>query len=306
MWVGFIDRFSVYSVWCLVFRVWWDSWKRGKQRGRSSRFRISPVHQATSARASRGSGSIAFYGVGDSLSESRHIRSERPAVREDSTLWDEAEEPASGLLQIHVLCIILCLIRSLYMDNGVDLNRNFPVCFAIDKEGSSPDVCSEIYRVPTTSHWNTGTEAPFRARNPGHPRLSSPSSLPAHVGSVSPRVRTVCPSSLLVPIPRFHAQFHNASLVQTRHSIDSFEHSTQIHHRTGVGNPGFVLGERWRSGLFVPCSLHSIVQCGVAARLSTQKRVFIVLAASPRPRSRSELAFVERVETFRLWSCYRE
>ena len=35
------------------------------------------------------------------------------------------------------------------MDNGIDLNRNFPVCFDLDKEGSSPDVCSEIYRVPT-------------------------------------------------------------------------------------------------------------------------------------------------------------
>lgn len=44
---------------------------------------------------------------------------------------------------------MFCIICSLYMDNGIDLNRNFPVCFDLDKEGSSPDVCSEIYRVPT-------------------------------------------------------------------------------------------------------------------------------------------------------------
>lgn len=199
---------------------------------------------------------------------------------------------------------VFCIICSLYMDNGIDLNRNFPVCFDLDKEGSSPDVCSEIYRVPTNRmKSNAGTEAPFRARNPGHPSLSSPASFPAHVGSFSPRIWTVRSSSLLLPIPCFHSQFHHSPLVQTRHTIDSFQHSTQIHHRTGVANPGFVLGERWRCGLFVPRSLDSIVQCGASARLSSQKWVFIVLAASPRPRSGSELAFVECVETVRLWSC---
>lgn len=32
-------------------------------------------------------------------------------------------------------------------DHGIDLNRNFPVCFDIDEEGSSGNSCSEIYRV---------------------------------------------------------------------------------------------------------------------------------------------------------------
>lgn len=44
-------------------------------------------------------------------------------------------------------CYCFSLTPSRYMDNGIDLNRNFPVCFDIDNEGSSPDACSEIYRV---------------------------------------------------------------------------------------------------------------------------------------------------------------
>lgn len=35
------------------------------------------------------------------------------------------------------------------LDNGVDLNRNYDVCFAADDVGSSTNVCAEDYRGPT-------------------------------------------------------------------------------------------------------------------------------------------------------------
>lgn len=34
------------------------------------------------------------------------------------------------------------------LDTGVDLNRNYDVCFAVDNIGSNPDVCAEDYRGP--------------------------------------------------------------------------------------------------------------------------------------------------------------
>lgn len=38
-------------------------------------------------------------------------------------------------------------ISSRTMESGVDLNRNFPVCFDVDEFGSSSIPCSDIYRV---------------------------------------------------------------------------------------------------------------------------------------------------------------
>lgn len=39
------------------------------------------------------------------------------------------------------------LIHRRYDENGVDLNRNFPVCFDVDEKGSSSRGCNEDYRV---------------------------------------------------------------------------------------------------------------------------------------------------------------
>ena len=39
------------------------------------------------------------------------------------------------------------LMYSQYDEDGVDLNRNFPICFDIDEKGSSSRGCREDYRV---------------------------------------------------------------------------------------------------------------------------------------------------------------
>lgn len=39
------------------------------------------------------------------------------------------------------------LLRRRNEEDGIDLNRNFPVCFDIDEKGSSDRICSEDYRV---------------------------------------------------------------------------------------------------------------------------------------------------------------
>ena len=46
------------------------------------------------------------------------------------------------------------LLRRRYEEDGIDLNRNFPVCFDIDEKGSSGRICSEDYRVDVPIHSN--------------------------------------------------------------------------------------------------------------------------------------------------------
>ena len=50
--------------------------------------------------------------------------------------------------RISVCMFIRCNMRSRkYDEDGIDLNRNFPVCFDIDEKGSNSRPCAEDYRV---------------------------------------------------------------------------------------------------------------------------------------------------------------
>lgn len=50
----------------------------------------------------------------------------------------------------------VCTVKTYYFllfssrwhsEDGIDLNRNFPVCFDVDNQGSDSNPCSEIFRV---------------------------------------------------------------------------------------------------------------------------------------------------------------
>ena len=47
----------------------------------------------------------------------------------------------------HKYILLLFLTCRKIYENGVDLNRNFPICFDVDEKGSSSNACSDIYRV---------------------------------------------------------------------------------------------------------------------------------------------------------------
>ena len=163
----------------------------------------------------------------------------------------------------------LILTHSTTTESGVDLNRNFPVCFDVDEVGSSGRSCSDIYRVRFSLQIQfVGPLSAFRTGDDGIRALPSLPKAAPHLRSLSPLLRPVGAPPLFLQIAGTDTECIIPPLLPTRHQAHPSLHLRRLHHRTGVEGARLVHGEWRRCGLLVAQRGNSRHQRGTPSLLS--------------------------------------